>query len=105
MWFLTARTDVTLVVGGHAQSISTNSQNVRELLQSEDITLQQSDRVVPPLATVLADGMTVVVSPAPGAPGSLLVSSSSFELDGVTVNLAPTGVGVWTVEGTSSGPV
>jgi len=105
MWFLTSRTDVTLVVGGHAESISTNSQNVRELLRSEDITLQQSDRVVPPLATVLADGMTVVVSPAPGAPDPLFVGSSTHELDGVTVNLAPTGVGVWTVEGASSGPV
>ena len=105
MWFLAARTNVTLIVGGHAESINTNSQNVRELLQSEDITLEHSDRVVPPLATVLADGMTVVVSPAPGAPDSLLVASSTYELDGVTVNLAPTGVGVWTVEGASSGPV
>ena len=104
MWFLAARTNVTLIVGGHAESINTNSQNVRELLQSEDITLEHSDRVVPPLATVLADGMTVVVSPAPGA-GSLLVAGSTYELDGVTVNLAPTGVGVWTVEGASSGPV
>jgi uncharacterized protein YabE (DUF348 family) len=51
MWFLTARTNVTLIVGGHAESISTNSENVRELLLSEDISLQQSDRVVPPLAT------------------------------------------------------
>ena len=105
MWFLAARTNVTLIVGGHAESISTNSQNVRELLQSEDITLEHSDRVVPPLATVLADGMTVVVSPAPGAPDSLLVAGSTYEFDGVTVNLAPTGVGVWTVEGASSGPV
>jgi len=71
VWFMAARTHVTLIIGGHAESISTNSQNVRELLLSEDITLEQSDRVVPPLATVLADGMTVVVSPAPGAPGSL----------------------------------
>ena len=94
-----------MIVGGHAESISTNSQNVRELLQSEDITLEQSDRVVPPLATVLADGMTVVVSPAPGASDSLLVAGSTHEVDGVTVNLAPTGVGVWTVEGASSGPV
>lgn len=105
MWFLTARTNVTLVVGGRAESISTNSENVRELLQSEDITLEQSDRVVPPLATVLADGMTVVVSPAPQAPDPLFVGSSRHELDGVTVGLAPTGVGVWTVEGASSGPV
>jgi resuscitation-promoting factor RpfB len=105
MWFIAARTNVTLIVGGHAESISTNSENVRELLLGEGITLERSDRVEPPLATALADGMTVVVSPAPGAPNSLFVSSSTFELDGVTVNVAPTGVGVWTVEGPSSGPV
>ena len=105
VWFMAARTHVTLIVGGHAESISTNSENVRELLLSEDITLEQSDRVVPPLATVLADGMTVVVSPAPGAPDSLFVAGSTHELDGVTVSQAPTGVGVWTVEGASSGPV
>ena len=94
-----------MVVGGHAESISTNSENVRELLLSEGISLEQSDRVVPPLATVLADGMTVVVSPAPGAPDSLFRRGLDVELDGVTVYQAPTGVGVWTVEGASSGPV
>ena len=79
-WYLASRTHVTLIVGGHAESIGTNSQNVRELLQGEGITLAGSDRVVPPLATVLADGMTVVVNPV------------------------PTGVGVWVMEGASSGP-
>ncbi len=103
MWFVASRTHVTLIIGGHAESISTNSENVRELLANEGVTLDGSDRVVPPLATVLADGMTVVVSPAPVAPVALS-RSSAFGLQDVTVNQAPTGVGVWTVEGASSGP-
>ena len=101
--FVAAQTQVTLIVGDHAESISTNSQNVRELLQGEGITLAWSDRVVPPLATVLADGMTVVVSPAPGA-GARSGSRSTFGLEDIAVNQVPTDVGVWTVEGASSGP-
>lgn len=101
-WFVASRTHVTLVVGGRAESISTNSQNVRELLLVEGVTLDSSDRVVPPLATALADGMTVVVSPAPGASGSL--SGSMFGLEDIAVNQVPAGVGVWTMEGASSGP-
>jgi uncharacterized protein YabE (DUF348 family) len=104
MWFVASRTHVTLVVGGHAESISTNSEDVRELLQVEGITLDGRDRVVPPLATLLADGMTVVVSPAPGAPGSRTSSSSPLGLQNIAVNQGPTGVGVWTMEGASSGP-
>ncbi|MEO8424892.1 MAG: ubiquitin-like domain-containing protein [Actinomycetota bacterium] len=104
MWFVASRTHVTLVIGGRAESISTNSENVRELLQVEGVTLDSSDRVVPPLATVLADGMTVVVSPSPGAPDLPSGSSSMFGLEDITVNQAPTGVGVWTMEGASSGP-
>jgi uncharacterized protein YabE (DUF348 family) len=103
-WFVASRTHVTLIVGGHAQSISTNSQNVRELLQGEGITLARSDRVVPPLATVLADGMTVVVSPAPAAPNLISSRGSTFDLGFDAVNPVPTGVGVWVVEGASSGP-
>jgi resuscitation-promoting factor RpfB len=103
-WIVASRTHVTLVVGGRVESISTNSENVRELLLVEGVTLDSSDRVVPPLATVLADGMTVVVSPAPGAPGSLSDSRSMFGLEDIAVNQVPTGVGVWTMEGASSGP-
>ena len=77
VWFMAARTLVTLIVGGRAESIRTTRENVGELLLSEDITLEQSDRVVPPSATVLADGMTVVVSPAPGAPDSLFAAAST----------------------------
>lgn len=105
MWFVAARTNVTLVVGGRAESISTNSENVRELLQVEGITLDGSDRVVPPLATALADGMTVVVSPSPDASDALSGSISPFGLEDSSVNQVPTGVGVWTMEGASSGPV
>jgi uncharacterized protein YabE (DUF348 family) len=102
--YVAAQTQVTLIVGHHAESISTNSQNVRELLQGEGITLAQSDRVVPPLATVLADGMTVVVSPAPGAPSLLSSRASTFDVGFDAVNPVPTGVGVWVMEGASSGP-
>jgi resuscitation-promoting factor RpfB len=103
-WFVASRMHVTLIVGGHAESISTNSQNVRELLQGEGITLARSDRVVPPLATVLADGMTVVVSPAPAAPNLISSRGSTFDLGLGAVNQVPTGVGVWAMEGASSGP-
>jgi len=103
-WFIASRTHVTLVVGDRAESISTNSENVRELLLVEGVTLDSSDRVVPPLATALADGMTVVVSPAPGAPDSLSGPSGMFGLEDIAVDQAPTDVGVWTMEGASSGP-
>jgi uncharacterized protein YabE (DUF348 family) len=102
--YVAAQTQITLIVGDHAESISTNSQNVRELLQGEGITLARSDRVVPPLATVLADGMTVVVSPAPVAPNLISSRGSTFDLGFGAVNQVPTGVGVWVVEGASSGP-
>jgi uncharacterized protein YabE (DUF348 family) len=93
-----AQTNITLIVGSHVESISTSSGNVRELLEGEGIELSHDTRVVPPLATVLADGMTVVVSPAPAAPAALRDAGSG------TVYQALTGVGVWAVEGTSSGP-
>ena len=96
--YVAAQTNVTLIVGSRVESISTNSGNVRDLLEGEGIELSHDTRVVPPLATVLADGMTVVVSPAPAAPSALRDSGIG------TVQQALTGVGVWVVEGTSSGP-
>jgi uncharacterized protein YabE (DUF348 family) len=96
--YVAAQTNVTLIVGSHVESISTSSGNVRELLEGEGIELSHDTRVVPPLATVLADGMTVVVSPAPAAPVALRDAGTG------TVSQALTGVGVWAVEGTSSGP-
>jgi uncharacterized protein YabE (DUF348 family) len=103
--YFIAQTHVVLVVAGRPEAISTNSANVRELLEGQGITLSSSVRVVPPPATALVDGMTVVVSSAPGAPvaGSAL-GSTSIDLGGITVNPAPTDVGVWVVEGASSGP-
>jgi uncharacterized protein YabE (DUF348 family) len=96
--YVAAQTNVTLIVGSHVESISTSSGNVRELLEGEGIELSHDTRVVPPLATVLADGMTVVVSSAPAAPLALRDAGTG------TVYQALTGVGVWAVEGTSSGP-
>lgn len=104
--YLATRTSVVLIVGGRVESIATSSQNVRELLDAEGIELSSDTRVVPPLATTLSDGMTVVVSPAPGAAvaGSLTGSAAPGAGSGVA-NPGPTGVGVWVVEGASSGPV
>jgi uncharacterized protein YabE (DUF348 family) len=96
--YVAAQTNVTLIVGSHVESISTSSRSVRELLEGEGIELSHDTRVVPPLATVLADGMTVVVSPSPAAPVALRDVGTG------TVFQALTGVGVWAVEGTSSGP-
>jgi resuscitation-promoting factor RpfB len=92
---------VTLVVSGRPpEAISTTSQNVRELLQGEGIMLSSSVRVLPPPTTELADGMTVVVSPAPGTPAF----GAPAPIVGAAVDQGSTGVGVWVVEGTSSGP-
>ena len=103
--FLATRTHVVLIVGGHVESIQTNSQDVRGLLEGQGIELSSGTRVVPPLATVLADGMTVVVSPAPEAPvAGSLTDQVAFDTRSSVTNRAPTDVGVWVVEGTSSGP-
>jgi len=102
--FLVAQTHVILVVAGRPEAISTNSQNVRQLLETQGITLSSSLRVVPPPATALVDGMTVVVSPAPGTNAGSTLGSTSIDLGDITVNPAPTGVGVWVMEGASSGP-
>jgi rare lipoprotein A len=109
--YIVAQTHVTLVIGGEPRAISTSSQNVRQLLEGQGISLSGGVRVVPPLATELADGMTVVVSPAPGAPIAPGMTSGTPDLGSVTIdfgsaaaNPAPTGVGVWVVEGASSGP-
>jgi uncharacterized protein YabE (DUF348 family)/3D (Asp-Asp-Asp) domain-containing protein len=84
--------DVTLVVDGRMEAVRTSSQNVQELLVGEGIALSSDLLVQPSPATELADGMTVVVSPAPGAP----------VLSDATVDTAPTDVGVWVVAGTGS---
>jgi len=103
--FLATRTSVVLIVDGRVESIATSSQNVRELLESEGVELSSDTRVVPPLATTLSDGMTVVVSPAPGAAvAGRFTGSATIDVGSSVANPGPTGVGVWVVEGASSGP-
>src|SRR5262245_51223410 len=93
---------VTLVVQGRApEPISTTMDNVGELLDAEGIALSPGLVVLPPPATSLADGMTVVVSP-----DGPLTQRTELPAVGVT---GPTGpgssdVGVWVVDGASSGP-
>jgi uncharacterized protein YabE (DUF348 family) len=84
---------VTLVVDGQPQALRTTSSSVQELLAGEGISLTSQVLVKPSPATQLADGMTVVVSPAPGAP---IVRLSTVAPD-------PSDVGVWAVAGTSDG--
>ena len=82
---------VTLVVDGKPQAVRTTSTNVGELLSGEGISLDAELLVRPSPGTELANGMTVVVSPAPPGPFSYRA----------TVEPDPTGVGVWVVDGTS----
>jgi len=79
---------VTLVVDGRPQGIRTTSGNVQDLLGSEGISLTSGVLVAPPPGTALADGMTVVVSPAPGLP------EGAFATPLGTVYQSPTDVGV-----------
>lgn len=78
---------VTLIVDGRSAAISTTSASVRDLLTRQGLTGAPGVSVVPPPRTSLADGMTVVVSPAPGAAITWLPGGS-------------TDVGVWVMEGT-----
>lgn len=84
---------VTLVVDGRPEAVGTTSSNVQDLLAGEGISLTAEVLVEPSPATRLADGMTVVVSPAPAAP---FVHLSTVAPD-------PTDVGVWAVAGTGDG--
>ncbi len=93
------RKHVTLVVEGRPVAVQTTSSNVRDLLAGEGISLGGQFQVQPPPATQLADGMTVVVTPAPIAPGFDALMAS----DGPTMVQSPTDVGVWVMAGTSSG--
>ena len=85
------QTHVTLVVDGRLQTLGTTSTNVRDLLSGEGISLTADLLVDPSPATPLADGMTVVVSPAPDTAPDLLAATPSD----------PSSVGVWVVAGTS----
>jgi uncharacterized protein YabE (DUF348 family) len=109
-FYVATQKQVMLVVHGSPQAINTTSESVRELLVGEGISLTSSLRVVPPPATELADGMTVVVSPAPGAPPASLFAGGAVLGLGFDhqVDQGAQGshdVGVWVVDGASSGPV
>jgi len=78
---------VTLVVDGRPQAVRTLSASVGDLLDSSGIVLEHGDVVVPPEATPLADGMTVMVDTGIDHP----------------VATGPADVGVWVVEG-ADGP-
>jgi len=84
--YLALEKNVTLVVHGTPEAVRTLSASVGELLDSSGIDLGRKDVVVPPPATPLADGMTVVVD-------TLGV--------GTAVGTGPAGVGVWVMEGTA----
>jgi uncharacterized protein YabE (DUF348 family) len=85
--------DVTLVVDGRTQAVRTRSTSVEDLLSAQGPPLSIGLQVQPPPATVLTDGMTVVVSPPPGVPARAF--SMAF---------TSTGVGVWVVERPETGP-
>lgn len=107
--FTFAQTNVTLVVNGRPEAVSTMGGNVRDLLEGEGITLTSADLVQPPPATSLADGMTVVVSSDTsavtpttfGAKASDPVRVTSPGSDAmIAAVLRSPSVGVWVVEGT-----
>ena len=88
MAYLVVEKTVTLIVdGGRPEAVRTMSANVGELLDAEGIVLGYGDLVVPPAATSLADGMTVLVDRG----GS--VGRGGPE---------PGGVGVWVMEGATA---
>jgi Fe2+ transport system protein FeoA len=85
--------DVTLVIGGRTHDVQTRSSSVEDLLSAEGVPLSTGLQVQPPPSTTLVDGMTVIVSPPPGAPA-----------DGVVVPAASSDVGVWVVERPAADP-
>jgi uncharacterized protein YabE (DUF348 family) len=87
--YLAFEKHVTLVVDGRPEAVRTLSASVGDLLDSSGIVLDEDDVVVPPEATLLADGMTVVVA------------SNGFI---VPVGMAPQDVGAWVMEGAGGPP-
>ena len=87
LWVAAAKT-ITLVVDGRAVAITTTSSNVYDLLLRQGLTGAPGVSVAPPPTTAIANGMTVVVSPAPGA--ELFFAPA----------VGNPGVGVWVMEGT-----
>jgi uncharacterized protein YabE (DUF348 family) len=99
VFYFAIQKHVTLVVHGRSLAVKTTSSNVRDLLAGEGIPLSPRVQVVPSPATQLADGMTVVVSPAPVPTGIQDVLGSGDP----TFYRSPTDVGVWVMAGTGSG--
>lgn len=91
--WIAAGKSVTLIVDGHSRSIETTSGSVGELLDVHGLEGAPGVSVAPPPSTSLADGMTVVVSPAPGS--SIRWAPTA----------GPTGVGVWVMEGPDAAPL
>jgi resuscitation-promoting factor RpfB len=107
--FTFAHTNVTLVVNGRPEAVSTMGGNVRDLLEGQGITLTSADLVQPPPATSLADGMTVVVSSDPSAVRPATFGATASDPTGwtppgsdaaIAAALRSPSVGVWVVEGT-----
>ena len=103
-WFVASRTHVTLVVGGHAESVSTNSAE-RPGAPPERGHHPRRER---PGGTAVGDGARRRhdrggESRARRA-GRELRLGFDVRVGGRPVNQVPTDVGVWTVEGASSGP-
>ncbi len=109
---LSLRKHVNLVVDGHHQTVATMSHSVQDLLVDEGITLTSAVLVQPAPASVIADGMTVVVNPARVALGAeaFLEASASGGDDpqagsstdprgSLAVFESPTDVGVWVMAG------
>jgi uncharacterized protein YabE (DUF348 family) len=82
--FLAVQKTVTLIVEGTPEAVRTMSASVGELLDAQGIVLGSEDLVLPPAATPLADGMTVLVD---------------HDFAGGASAPAPRDVGVWVMEG------
>jgi uncharacterized protein YabE (DUF348 family) len=83
--YLAVEKTVTLVIEGRPpEAVRTMSSSVGDLLHSEGVPIGVNDLVVPPVATLLADGMTVLVELG--------------DLASPAVR-APVDVGVWVMEG------
>jgi uncharacterized protein YabE (DUF348 family) len=82
--FLAVQKTVTLIVEGRPEAVRTMSASVGELLDAQGIVLDTADLVLPPAATPLSDGMTVLVD---------------HDFAGGAQAPAPRAVGVWVMEG------
>ena len=87
---------VTLVVEGQPEPVRTMSSSVGELLESHGIEVGGRALVVPPEATAITDGMTVVVEHDFFDP---IASDAPLSFATATSSSASTDVGAWVMEG------